>query len=319
MGEITRILITGAGGFIGRATVAEARARGLGVVAVVRRSGPDFGEGVEVVQADLSDPACIPALSGALRGCSAVIHAAAHLGDNAEAVALDTLKATSHLLHALPGGLRLVLVSSIAVYDTGRLSPGDTVSETTPLFTEGTAPDAYAGSKLAQEALCRARKGPLWLMRPGAVWGPGRTWHALNGISAGPLHLALTSDGELPLAHVTSVARALVSAAQSDPQGIRALNVIDDDRPTRWRFARAHQSVAGWPRAVLPLPWGAWLALARALTPLAPNLPGLLRVPILRARIMPLRWPNTALRETLGGGDTAPLKTMLDTSMKAAP
>ncbi len=315
---MTRILITGAGGFIGRAAVAEARARGLQVVAVVRRSAPpDWDDGVTVIRADLSDPASVDALRGALQGCGAVIHAAAHLGGDADAVALDTLKGTAHLLAALPGATRLVLVSSIAVYDTARARPGATMTESAPLFAEGAAPDPYANGKLAQETLARARGGPLWIMRPGAVWGPGRSWHALNGVDAGPLNITLTSDGELPLTHVTHCARALVSAALTDPGAIAALNVIDDDRPTRARFVAAHRACNGWPRIAVPLPWRVWLGLARALRPVSAHLPGLLREPQLRARIMPLKWPNTALRKTLGGHDDAPLEGMLEQSMRA--
>ena len=81
-GEACRILITGAGGFIGRATVAEARARGLDVVALVRKSvAPEWADddGVTVVEADLSEPSSQQPLRRALRGCDAVIHAAAHL------------------------------------------------------------------------------------------------------------------------------------------------------------------------------------------------------------------------------------------------
>ncbi|EIE51501.1 epimerase [Salipiger aestuarii] len=318
MGDIGRILITGAGGFIGRAAVAQARAQGLQVVAVVRRTvAPEWDGGVTLVRADLSDPASVKALSGALRGCGAVIHAAAHPGGDADAAARDTLKGTAHLLAALPDAMRLVLVSSITVYDTGRALPGGTITETSPLFAEGAAPDTYANAKLAQETLARARGAPLWLMRPGAVWGPGRSWHALNGVDAGPVTITLTSDGDLPLTHVTHCARALVSAALTDPGGIVALNVIDDDRPTRARFVAAHRQRAGWPRLAIPLPWRVWLALTRVLSPLSAHLPGLLREAPLRARIMPLKWPNTALRETLGGHDDAPLEDMLDASMRA--
>lgn len=318
MGAVSRILITGAGGFIGRATVAEARARGLGVVAVVRRAAPsDWAEdaGIEVVTADLSDPASVDALAGGLRGCGAVIHAAAHLGGDPAAIEADTLRGTRHLLDALPEGMRLVLVSSVAIYDPMRRAPGETLDERARLSAEGQAQDPYSGAKLAQEALCRASGHPLWLMRPGAVWGPGRTWHALSGFWVGPCHVLLDSDGELPLVHVTSVARALVSAALRDPEGTVALNVIDDDRPTRRRFARAHRRAAGWPRLILPLPWTLWRGLARLSAPLGPRRPGLLREPVLRARIMPLSWPNAALRQTLGGSDDAPFEEMLARSL----
>ncbi len=319
-GEVSRILITGAGGFIGRATVAEARARGLEVVAVVRKTvAPEWAEddGVSVVEADLSQPPSLLTLRRALEGCGAVIHAAAHLGDDGAAIEADTLAATRHLLAALPGDIRLVLVSSIAVYDLGKLAPGDAVTERSPLNRPGHAQDAYAESKLAQEVLCQGALQPLWLMRPGAVWGPGRTWHALNGFWSGPLQVTLASHGALPLVHVKHLARALVSASLTDPQGMTALNVIDDDLPTRTRFVSAHRKAAGWPKAAVNLPWTLWLSLTRTLKPLQSRLPGLLREPVLRARIMPLRWPNTALRASLGGVDDAPFETLLRDTLES--
>ncbi|GGG78324.1 NADH(P)-binding protein [Salipiger pallidus] len=311
-----RVLITGASGFIGRACVAEALSRGLEVVAVVRGSAPDLGPDVTVLRSNLSLPGSVNLLKPALKGCTGVIHAAAHLGGDESAIEADTLTATGNLLAALPQDMRLVLVSSITVYDTGRAQPGDSITEDWPLFLPGQAPDAYANAKLAQEAQARLRGAPLWILRPGAVWGPGRTWHALNGVDAGPLHLTLTSGGELPIAHVTRTAHALVAAALTDPGEVRAINVIDDDRPTRDRFVTAHRAATGWPRLALPLPWGVWAALARALVPVAHKVPGLLREPVLKARIMPLRWPNTALREALGGADTDRFETLLHASQK---
>ncbi|HJL44972.1 MAG TPA: NAD-dependent epimerase/dehydratase family protein [Polyangiaceae bacterium LLY-WYZ-15_(1-7)] len=55
MGALS-LLVTGAAGYVGRATVEEARARGHRVVALVRRDrGVGFGEGVETRVADLVD------------------------------------------------------------------------------------------------------------------------------------------------------------------------------------------------------------------------------------------------------------------------
>ncbi|NIY95149.1 NAD(P)-dependent oxidoreductase [Salipiger sp. HF18] len=318
MGDVTRLLITGAGGFIGRATVAEARARGLEVTALVRRTCGDWAgdTGVTVLTCDLAEPASVATIAKAAQGCGAVIHAAAHPGADARAIPADALAATRHLLEALPPAMRLVLVSSIAVYDLSLPAPGAVLDEGAALCPPGRGPDPYANAKLAQEALCRASGHPLWLIRPGAAWGPGRTWHALNGVDAMPLHLTLASEGALPLAHVTQVAKALVSAALTAPEGVEALNVVDDDLPTRGRFVSAHRRAAGWPRVALSLPWTAWLGLARALRPVSAHLPGLLREPVLRARILPLQWPNTALRARLGGQDDAPFEEMLRRSLE---
>jgi UDP-glucose 4-epimerase len=94
------------------------------------------------------------------------------------------------------------------------------------------------------------------------------------------------------------------------------VNVIDNDLPTRARFLKVHRSLTGWPKVVLPLPWRLWLGSAKCLSPVHNRLPGLLREPTLRARLMPLRYPNVALRQALGGQDIAPFEEMLARSVK---
>ncbi|WP_323767595.1 NAD-dependent epimerase/dehydratase family protein [Antarctobacter sp.] len=323
MRNVARILITGANGFVGSACVAEARRRGIEVTALYRRAPLAVwanDPGIRPLQADLSDPATSAALCNAMSGAQAVIHAAAHLGGDATSHAQDTLRGTQTLLDAMAGsGSRLVLVSSIAVYNTMQVAPGAALDETAPLENADHARDAYAAAKLRQEQMCRAAGLPLWILRPGAVWGPGRTWNALLGFWASKLHVQINSGGELPLTHVTHTAWALVEAATRAPQGTPVLNVLDDDRPTRARFLRAHKRMTGWPRLTLPVPYSLWIALVRLLKPLSANLPGLFREPIVRARLMPLTWPNTALRSTLGGEDTDTFEGMLTRSLGGNP
>lgn len=314
-GDVTCILITGANGFVGSACVTEARARGIEVIALYRRAPLAQwanDPGIYPLQADLSDPAITAPLQNATAKAQSLIHAAAHLGGDAASHAQDTLRGTQTLLDAMAGsGTRLVLVSSIAVYDTMQIAPGAALDETAPLDDPDHPRDAYAGAKLRQEQMCRASGLPLWILRPGAVWGPGRTWNALLGLWAAKLHVQINSGGELPLTHVTHTAWALVEAAMRAPQGTAALNVLDDDRPTRARFLRAHRRMSGWPRLTLPIPYSVWMALVHLLKPLSSRLPGLLQVPVARARLMPLTWPNTALRSTLGGEDTDTFEGML--------
>ncbi|MBE9636039.1 NAD-dependent epimerase/dehydratase family protein [Salipiger mangrovisoli] len=305
-GEVTgapRILLTGANGFVGQAVLAEARAQAIQIVAVSRSTAPGKLrqiKGVTWIEADLSDPANIPVLREAARGCSAAIHAAAHLGSDEGAVSAATIDGTRHLLAALDGlPLHLVLVSSIAVYDTARLPTGSEISESTPLETPATARDPYVAGKLRQEELCRASGLPLWILRPGAIFGEGRTWNAHLGPAFGPVLIRVGMKGELPLAHVGHVAKRLLQAALRRPARMRVVNVVDPDRPDRTRFLRAH-AASGWPKLVLPLPWPLWMLAARLLAPLGLRLPGLLRVPTLKARMMPLRYSDKGLLAALG-------------------
>lgn len=312
-------LITGASGFVGQAAVRAARAKGHAVIALYRRTLPEVwanDPGITPLQLDLSAPDAPEALRAALVGVDGVIHAAAHLGEDAQAIRSDTAQGTAHLLQALDGHpARLVLVSSIAVYDTSALSPGATVTEDSPLVDPTAARDPYSASKRAQEIQVSAARPDHWALRPGAIYGPDRTWHALMGFWASKVFVLIDGGGPLPLCHVDHVGQALVAAAETPVSGTIALNVIDDDCPTRTAFVRSHKRLAGWPRLVLPVPYGLWLGLARALRPLGHRLPGLLREPILRARLMPLSYPNARLRARLGGQDAAPFDDMLARSL----
>ncbi|MBP0484321.1 NAD-dependent epimerase/dehydratase family protein [Sagittula salina] len=328
MGEVTgrkTVLVTGANGFVGRACVAEARRHGLPVIALYRAqpvvewaSDP----GITAVRLDLSEPGGWFARQ--LPESGAVIHAAGHLGADPAALKRDTVDATRAVLAGRDrdGAARLVLISSLAVYDFDALSPGQTLTEAAALIPlpEGALDDpetvlrrvrdAYAGAKRLQEVMMRDLDD-AWILRPGAIWGPGRTWHALQGFRVWKLFVTIGSKGELPLAHVTHVARAAVEAARTPTEGVTAVNVFDDDRPTRGRFLRVHRHVQGWPRLSVTVPYTAWLALVRLLGPLSAVLPGLLREPVLRARMMPLRFPNTRLRHALGGADHASFEDLM--------
>ncbi len=321
MGDVKRILITGANGFVGRAAVAEARRNGLEVVAVYRREPVESwadDPGIFAQRADLSDRESIGLLKEAMSGVEAVIHAAAHLGGDADKHADDTLRGTETLMTAMQGSeARLVLVSSIAVYDTMQLSSGDILNESSPLEAPDNARDTYSAAKLRQEEMCSDSGRAVWLLRPGAVFGPGRTWHALLGFWASKAHVQINSDGQLPLVHVDHLAKTLISAAKSAPRGVQAVNVIDDDLPTRARFLKAHRKLAGWPQLVVPISYKAWLTGIRTLKPWSKNLPGLFQEPILRARLMPLQYPNTALRSLLGGADSASFENMLKQSLES--
>ncbi|MHA6347578.1 NAD-dependent epimerase/dehydratase family protein [Roseivivax sp. CAU 1761] len=307
MGALSRVAITGAAGYLGRAALAEARRRDVAALPVLRGTGPrtrDGAAGPRPVRHDLATAEAAE-LAADLDGVTAVIHCAGHLGASPAAHARDTLLATERLLAAMAAArvARLVLVSSLAVYaPPGPGHPPPEIAETSPLAGRD-ARDPYVAAKLHQEEIARRAAAAagigLWILRPGIVWGPGRTWNAHLGPALGPLLLRVGGAGELPLAHVETVARALLDAAARDPRGTRVINVLDEDRPDRARFLAAHRA-GGWPRAVLPLPRPLLAAAARGLAPVAAHLPGLLQAPTLARRMAPARYPNAAQKAAFG-------------------
>lgn len=309
--ELT-LMITGAAGYVGRATVAAAREAGHDVVAVVRLSGvvPDGwvdDEGIEVVEADLSNPACIPSLS--MEGVNAVIHAAASLSGDDAVLDRNTLDGTLHLLQAIEVAdekLRLVLVSSVSVYSGMDLPGNPLIDETSALERNPDQRDAYCRAKLDQEDMCVSAAQEigieLRLMRLGAVFGPGRLWNAHVGPGFGPVVLRLNEGGEIPLCHIAHCAEALVRAAETPvPTGadgaIEVLNLVDDDLPDRIRFLNA-MARTGWPKVIVPVHWRIFDVLSRLLAWL-PGRPGLLRRETLRYRMASACYPNTRLKARL--------------------
>jgi nucleoside-diphosphate-sugar epimerase len=273
MGQMT-ILVTGAAGFVGGAVMQVAQARGHQARGLVR------------AQADLATDDLGPLLDG----IDGVIHCAASLHGDDAIQARDTVMATQRLvaaIAAMPVPARMVLVSSMNVY-AGDLPPWSKIDENTAIEPFPALRDAYTRAKLAQEAAVIAAGLPHCIARVGAVWGPGKLWNAHLGIPLGPVLVRLGSTGEVPLAHVQNVALALVLAVE---QGAGAVNVVDDDRPSPAQYVAALRQ-NGWPKLVLPLPWRLldWLGQLPM-----PGKPGLLRRPVLRARMMPRLYANDRL------------------------
>jgi UDP-glucose 4-epimerase len=175
MAGIVRLLISGAGGFVGGHLATAMADNGNDVVALVRRTAAkrlDRCENVRVAQVDLADEAA--SLPGGL--FDAVIHCAAAIPsavpDEAELIRINVEGSRRLFAHALDSGARvIVFCSSMAVY--GNVT-ADTVGPDTPI----NAPGAYGRSKLQSEAmlaeLCHADAGlrALSIRLPGVV-GPG--------------------------------------------------------------------------------------------------------------------------------------------------
>lgn len=292
------LLITGASGFLGKHTVSYAVAAGHRVTAVVRDRTAllrGWQEQVQVIASDLNDLKVLPP------DIDVVIHLAASLEGDDAAQQSDTVDATKALLSAclsLPKPPAIVLASSMSVYSGTKVREGDAIDENSPLDDRADQRDAYCRGKIAQEMLCSSVAAdaglPLQILRIGALYGPGRVWNAHIGVGLGPLLIQVGKDGEIPLSHVRHAAQALVLAAEQAGQGHSGVvNVVDDDLPDRKRFVKALKW-RGWPKVTIPL---RMVERAARLTAAWKGRPGLLRMPVLRARLLPLRYDNRRLHD----------------------
>lgn len=317
MGIVSRVVVTGAAGNLGRRIVAAAREAGLEVTAMVRgRVPPDWegDPGVAVVVRDLASGD----LAEVFAGASAVIHAAAGQGDDA-AHARDTIESTRAVVAATPPGTRLVLVSSFSVYAVAGMPDGATLDETSPTEPDAAARDAYARAKLGQEriAVAAAQTGgcDLWILRPGAIFGPGRTWTARLGWKKGGQVVCPGGDARVPAIHADHAAAALVAAATAPDLGwpddlpvlegqgrIRVINLVDPDPPTQreWLEAIGHARMMALPRRAMMRVAGL-LDLGAGVSPrFGRLLPGSLGEAVLAARFKPLRYSTARAEDRLG-------------------
>jgi D-erythronate 2-dehydrogenase len=142
------IVVTGAGGFVGRALVRQLLDRGDDVVALDSQSG-GIPDGARIVAGDLADPAVrADALAD---GCTALIHLATVPGGAAEAdpaasrrINIDAMYDLLLQASAINPGLRVVYASSIAVF--GDPLPA-AVDDATPLSPKM----IYGGHKAMME------------------------------------------------------------------------------------------------------------------------------------------------------------------------
>jgi nucleoside-diphosphate-sugar epimerase len=324
-----RILVTGASGFLGQATVMTALDRGHTVRGLVRPAAEleqiswSDRDNVEVARGDLRSR---KRLAGTLDGVDAVIHAAAKVGGDLYAQLEGAVVATENLLDTMreAGVKRLVLVSSFSVYGYLARKTGDTIDESSPLEEELEARDDYAIAKTEQERLVRGyaeKEGwGLTVARPGVIYGPGRLFNARLGSDLSPrTWLRIGGGAQVPLTYVENCAEALVIAAESQQAIGETLNLVDNAAPTQRAYIAALRSRLSPSPRVIGIPWTLWRAVAglawwtnRRIFHGRAKLPSILVPARAHARFKPLQYPNAHVRRVLDWEPTVSMEEALD-------
>jgi len=319
-----RILVTGAGGFLGRSVVDKALVRGHEVVAFVRsmHGGIPFPwegvSGLDIVEGDLRNPA---ALDGILSGIDVVVHLAAAKTGDLHLQMANTVVGTENLLRAMDRAdvRSLVLLSSFTVYDYRAIPKGGIVDESSPTEARPEQRDAYTETKLLQEELAIAAASAgrcgVTILRPGVVYGPNEYWSGRLGQRLSPaVWIRLGGRAYIPLTYVENCADVVILAAEQINVGYRIYNVLDQTPPTQKQYVdRLREFVRPKP-IVVTVPWSAALFAAQGIRlfnrlVLSDRLrvPGVLRVPSLHARGKPLRYTGARVRRELGWQPAVPL------------
>ena len=259
------VLVTGGSGLLGSHVIEALRARGEGVRALARDRACDAVRalGAEPVPGDVTDPA---AWTRAATGARAIVHAAALVTQRLPLEQYVDVNVGGTRLAAQTarrGGLRLVHVSSVAVY--GRAAAPAAARAVDEDFPLQPLPDAdfYARSKRMSETVLReaAGRGDLTAVaiRPNVIYGERDrlfTPKLLRFVRLGVVPLVGRGANHLSCVYAGNVAAAVVAALDAPVTGFRAYNVTRDAPPelTQREFLAAFGAALGTRVRALRIP-----------------------------------------------------------------
>lgn len=269
----TRVLVTGAAGFIGQRVVSALLDRGFSQVRCLVRPSSQLsrlrqvidshpaGAGLELVTGDLLSRADCGRIAD---GVEVIYHLAAGVEKSFAGAFMNSALATRNLLEAFRDRgrwRRFVNVSSFAAYSNLRIPRGALLDESCPIERHSQERgDAYGFGKIKQDDLviefCARTNLPYVILRPGSVFGPGKA--ALTGrvgIDTFGIFLHLGGRNRIPLTYVDNCAEAIVLAGLAAGVDGEVFNVVDDDLPTSRDLLKAYQSRRRM--KALPVPY--WL------------------------------------------------------------
>lgn len=232
------VLVTGASGGLGRATVERLLAEGRRVRVLVRRLPAERDPRLEWVRGDLGDA---EAVSAAVAGVARVVHlGAAMRGDWLEHQRATVEGSTNVVAACLAHGVgKLVHVSSLSVLDWTAGGDGSVLSEETPLEPRPEERGHYTRAKLAAEQIVtqavRERGLRAVVLRPGQVFG--RELPLVTGAVARKLgdRWVVLGDARLPLplVYVDDVVDAICLALDGELGAGEVIHVVDPKPLTR--------------------------------------------------------------------------------------
>ncbi len=234
-----KVLVTGAGGFLGSRTAELLHSAGsCEVRALVRRPASAARLSrlpVEVVLGDVCSP---DDMQRAVAGCDAVVHCAVGTDWPPEAAFKVTVGGTATVARIAQeaGVRRFVHISSMAVHGN---HPPANLDESAPL-DPGTGADYGRAKYLAEQAVWdAAKKGlPAIALRPARIYGPwSRTFTVRPLTALATNSLVLRGDADTPanMVYVDNVVAAIFHALAAGERAVGQAFMISDPDQLSWR------------------------------------------------------------------------------------
>ena len=263
-----KVLVTGAGGFIGSHLVEALSAQGADVKTLVRyNSRNDWGmlEGIppeirrtlEVTTGDIIDPSVVRT---AVKDCDVVFHLAALIGIPYSYVAPESyvntnIRGTLNVMQAAlnEGVEKIVHTSTSEVYGTARYVP---IDENHPL--QGQSP--YSASKIGADMLAHSFflsfNAPVAIIRPFNTFGPRQSARAVipaiisQALSGPVIHLgSLTPVRDLT--YVKDTVSGFIRVAESDASTGEIINIGNGKGITVGELAKKILGLMDCPETVI--------------------------------------------------------------------
>ncbi len=238
-----RVLVTGAGGFIGSHLIEELVEKGCKVRAFVHYNSFNFWgwidcldknvkDSVEVFAGDVRDPYGV---KKAMRDCDVVFHLAALIGIPYSYHSPDTyvdtnIKGTLNILQAARelGVEKLIHTSTSEVYGTAQFVP---ITEEHPVNPQSPYAATKAGADFLALSFYRSFNLPVAVIRPFNTYGPRQSARAviptiIIQIASGKTRMKLGSlYPTRDLVYVKDTVKGFISVAESDNSISKAINI----------------------------------------------------------------------------------------------
>lgn len=251
--EIKNVLVTGGGGFLGKAIIKKLVVKKLRVTSFSRNSYDSLGTmGVSQIQGDISDAR---STLNAFRGMDVVFHVAAKpgiWGDYSDYFRANVTGTENVIASCFENNVKQLIYTSSpsVIFDENDM---ENVDESIPYPEKYLAP--YPQTKAMAEKMVRdaAKKGlNTIIIRPHLIWGPGDN-HLVPGIlkRAGRLKQVGRKDDLVDTIYVDNAADAHVWASEKlalNPSLSGNVYFVSQDEPvSKWEMANAFLEAAGLP------------------------------------------------------------------------